>query len=86
MLDILCTTLLSNSYPINLQDSSLSMYRVENIVDPEHLASQKQADLDLYCFQNGTYQVYHGMGLKVDTQFWDRSDWRSSQMKVLSYW
>ena len=29
--------------------------RVENIVDPDQLASQKPADLDLLCFQNGIY-------------------------------
>ena len=51
MLDILCTTLLPNFHSINLQDSSykhLHVFtgRMENSMDPE-----KQADLDLCCFQ-----------------------------------
>ena len=29
--------------------------RVENSVDPDQLASQKPADLDLHCFQNRQY-------------------------------
>ena len=48
MLDLLCATILSDFYPINLLDSNYeNVYtsRVENSVDPDQLASQKPADL-----------------------------------------
>ena len=35
--------------------------RVSNSVDPDQLASQKPADLDLHCFKNRIYPSYeHG--------------------------
>ena len=40
-----------------MQDSSdhnVFTTRVENSVDPDQLASEKPADLDLHCFQNRT--------------------------------
>ena len=57
MLDILCTTLFPNFYPIHFKDSSYYMYLqvVENSVDPDQLASEKPADQDLHCFQNRLY-------------------------------
>ena len=60
----LCTTYFS---PINIQ----LVYRIPVIlahkftsrVDPDQLASQKPADLDLHCFQNriypGRYSLYN---------------------------
>ena len=48
----------SNFYQIDLQDFSFwhgLTSRVENSVDPDQLASEKPADLDLYCFQNNIY-------------------------------
>ena len=43
---------------INFSDSSefqVFTSRMENNVDPDQLASEKPADLDLQCFQNGLY-------------------------------
>ena len=37
--------------------------RVENSVDPDQLASQKPADLDLHCFQNRTSMLPLVIGL-----------------------
>ena len=53
MLDILCTTLLPNvSFNSFVEFQLLACYyRVEDSVDPDQLASQKPADLDLHCFQ-----------------------------------
>ena len=31
------------------------LHQSENSGDPDHLASQKPADLDLHCFQNRIY-------------------------------
>ena len=48
----------SNFYQIDLQDFSYwhgLTIRVENSVDPDQLASEKPADLDLHCFQNRIY-------------------------------
>ena len=47
---------------INLQDIYLVTSRVKNSVDPDQLASEKPADLDIHCFQNGYIQVKHNMG------------------------
>ena len=49
MLNILCTTLLPNFYPVNLQHSNCEhvfSVGVGNSVDPD----QKPDDLDLQCF------------------------------------
>ena len=48
--------LLPNFHPINPQDSSIEhvfISWVENSKDPDQLASQKTADLDLQCFEKG---------------------------------
>ena len=45
-------------YHITMHDSiykHVLTSRVENSVDHDQLASQKPADLDLHCFQNGIY-------------------------------
>ena len=43
--------------------------RVENSVDPDQLASEKSADLDLHCFQNKIYiDVY------VKDNYYERFD------------
>ena len=34
--------------------------KFENSVDPNQLASQKPADLDLHCFQNRVYMMMEG--------------------------
>ena len=42
----------------NLQDSynqHVNKSRMENSVDPDQLASEKPADLDLHCFQDRKY-------------------------------
>ena len=47
-------------YPINVQDSSnkyVVICTVEKCVDPDQLASQKRADLDLHFFQTGPIWV-----------------------------
>ena len=47
-----------HSSPIDLQEYSyyqLFTSRAENSVDPDQLASQKPADLDLHCFKNVVY-------------------------------
>ena len=58
---------LPNFCLINLQDGSIFWHvltsRVESSVDPDQLASQKPADLDLHCFQNRTYQGLASEGL-----------------------
>ena len=58
----LCTTLLPNFYSINFNTGfqllvCLFMNRVGNNVNPDQLASEKPADLDLHCFLNGTCPV-----------------------------
>ena len=50
----LCTTLFPNFNPVNSKDSIYS-YVLTNSVDPDQLAPQKPADLDLHCFQNKRY-------------------------------
>ena len=68
LLDIFLYYTTSNFYPINLEDFSdqhVLTHRVENNVDPDQLASEKPADQDLHCFQNGIYiciRVMHGKG------------------------
>ena len=60
MLNIVCTTLLPNFCSINFNTGFQSLVcfftsRVGNSVDPDQLASEKPADLDLHCFQNRIY-------------------------------
>ena len=62
MLDFSCTTILFHFNQFNLQYSSkavtgmyLCYQQSGNIVDPDQLASEKPADLDLQCFQNRIY-------------------------------
>ena len=52
-------------HPINLQDTSNGVLactnvftsRMENIKDPDQLAFEKPADLDLHCFKNRYIKV-----------------------------
>ena len=37
---------------------------MENIVDPDQLASEKPADQDLHCFQNRIYLGSASLGIK----------------------
>ena len=55
VLNILCTILLSISYPINLQISS---YKRDNSAYPYQLAYERPADKDLPCFQN---RIFSGL-------------------------
>ena len=52
MLDIfMCFTPTPNRYPIQCRVPVIGkFYKVENSVDPDQLASEKQADLDLHSF------------------------------------
>ena len=56
MLEILCTTIFPILSTIILQDfhdkHTMFTSKVENSMDPDQLASQKPADLDLHCLHN----------------------------------
>ena len=52
MLNILCTTIQSNFYPLNIHHSSKHIFSIrdENSVNSDQMASSP-SDLDLQCFQ-----------------------------------
>ena len=59
----LCTTPLSNLYPINSQVSNylhVLTSKAENSADPDQLASIKPADQDPHCFQTGCIRDHRG--------------------------
>ena len=56
ILDTLCTTIHSSQIVIQLKCIILVVCIHLNSVDPERLASEKPADLDLHCFQNRIYR------------------------------
>ena len=76
--DILAGTFTNCTPPqINLTDLHDSSYvhvftsRVGNSVDPDQLASQKPADLDLHCFQNRIQPGLVWKGLRLDYVFFN---------------
>ena len=48
---------------------------MENSVDPDQLASEKPADLDLHCFQKKRYPGSSGYGLASAVNWTKFSDW-----------